>query len=143
MIRRPPRSTRPDPLFPYTTLFRSLLLGRRGQGLHLALEGADARVEGCRVAVLEPQVEAADDGDAYGYEQEDDGVHRCSPAALTSTRCCGSRPQLSPSAHTSRFQIGTVRFSSSIATRAASTAPPRGGAATGTTDPKNGETDKR
>src|SRR3546814_5003791 len=23
MIRRPPRSTRPDPLFPYTTLFRS------------------------------------------------------------------------------------------------------------------------
>src|SRR3546814_11368925 len=26
MIRRPPRSTRPDTLFPYTTLFRSLLL---------------------------------------------------------------------------------------------------------------------
>src|SRR3546814_18260431 len=24
MIRRPPRSTRPDPPFPYTTLFRSL-----------------------------------------------------------------------------------------------------------------------
>src|SRR3546814_1185297 len=23
MIRRPPKSTRPDPLFPYTTLFRS------------------------------------------------------------------------------------------------------------------------
>src|SRR3546814_555910 len=43
MIRRPPRSTRTDPLFPYTTLFRSvlgaarrcrlcqrLLFGRRG-----------------------------------------------------------------------------------------------------------------
>src|SRR3546814_6077956 len=28
MIRRPPRSTRTDTLFPYTTLFRS---GRRGQ----------------------------------------------------------------------------------------------------------------
>src|SRR3546814_1807830 len=27
MIRRPPRSTRTDTLFPYTTLFRSLLLG--------------------------------------------------------------------------------------------------------------------
>src|SRR3546814_340245 len=26
MIRRPPRSTRTDPLFPYTTLFRSLVL---------------------------------------------------------------------------------------------------------------------
>src|SRR3546814_4319344 len=25
MIRRPPRSTRTDPLFPYTTLFRSIL----------------------------------------------------------------------------------------------------------------------
>src|SRR3546814_11992337 len=49
--------------------FAALLLGRRGQVLHLALEGADARVEGCRVAVLEPQVEVADDGDASGYEQ--------------------------------------------------------------------------
>src|SRR3546814_8476470 len=41
MIRRPPRSTRTDTLFPYTTLFRSLLRrplaegtvpGRRGAG---------------------------------------------------------------------------------------------------------------
>src|SRR3546814_13761240 len=29
MFRRPPRSTRTDTLFPYTTLFRSRLLGRR------------------------------------------------------------------------------------------------------------------
>src|SRR3546814_1889674 len=28
MLRRPPRSTRTDPLFPYTTLFRSCLLRR-------------------------------------------------------------------------------------------------------------------
>src|SRR3546814_14388973 len=28
MIRRPPRSTRTDTLFPYTTLFRSLVYGR-------------------------------------------------------------------------------------------------------------------
>src|SRR3546814_6202834 len=28
MLRRPPRSTRNDTLFPYTTLFRSVLLGR-------------------------------------------------------------------------------------------------------------------
>src|SRR3546814_19439351 len=38
MIRRPPRSTRTDTLFPYTTLFRSLELrdcaGRRGSHLH-------------------------------------------------------------------------------------------------------------
>src|SRR3546814_16672236 len=29
MIRRPPRSTRTDTLFPYTTLFRSMILARR------------------------------------------------------------------------------------------------------------------
>src|SRR3546814_20555202 len=28
LIRRPPRSTRTDPLFPYTSLFRSRLYGR-------------------------------------------------------------------------------------------------------------------
>src|SRR3546814_5229915 len=33
MIRRPPRSTRTDTLFPYTTLFRSR---RRGWGVHMA-----------------------------------------------------------------------------------------------------------
>src|SRR3546814_13984333 len=31
MIRRPPRSTRTDTLFPYTTLFRSLLIARCGR----------------------------------------------------------------------------------------------------------------
>src|SRR3546814_3560627 len=31
MIRRPPRSTRTDTLFPYTTLFRSDPQGRRGR----------------------------------------------------------------------------------------------------------------
>src|SRR3546814_13617884 len=30
MIRRPPRSTRTDTLFPYTTLFRSDKMGQRG-----------------------------------------------------------------------------------------------------------------
>src|SRR3546814_3402081 len=36
MIRRPPRSTRTDTLFPYTTLFRSLQFGK--PGLIVALE---------------------------------------------------------------------------------------------------------
>src|SRR3546814_1563966 len=35
MIRRPPRSTRTDTLFPYTTLFRSAVLAHRQDGLHL------------------------------------------------------------------------------------------------------------
>src|SRR3546814_12263283 len=33
MIRRPPRSTRTDTLFPYTTLFRSVVLDQRRQYL--------------------------------------------------------------------------------------------------------------
>src|SRR3546814_5157156 len=33
MIRRPPRSTRTDTLFPYTTLFRSTLLDVRSAGV--------------------------------------------------------------------------------------------------------------
>src|SRR3546814_18331527 len=37
MIRRPPRSTRTDTLFPYTTLFRSLVLGER----HLSIGTVD------------------------------------------------------------------------------------------------------
>src|SRR3546814_12911873 len=32
MLRRPPRSTRPDTLFPYTTLFRSLAAGEGQRG---------------------------------------------------------------------------------------------------------------
>src|SRR3546814_1832436 len=46
MIRRPPRSTRTDTLFPYTTLFRSLLhrIIRRARGQrHEAERRVDAR----------------------------------------------------------------------------------------------------
>src|SRR3546814_8596206 len=42
MIRRPPRSTRTDTLFPYTTLFRSYRLVRRCRLWHVAvLSGPD------------------------------------------------------------------------------------------------------
>src|SRR3546814_13494261 len=39
MIRRPPRSTRTDTLFPYTTLFRSRDLTLRGVNFHDSQEG--------------------------------------------------------------------------------------------------------
>src|SRR3546814_9013247 len=47
MIRRPPRSTRTDTLFPYTTLFRSHHLQRRTVGAFLFVEvdGVDRQVE--------------------------------------------------------------------------------------------------
>src|SRR3546814_14467203 len=38
MIRRPPRSTRTDTLFPYTTLFRSCALAQAGAGIALVDE---------------------------------------------------------------------------------------------------------
>src|SRR3546814_15510088 len=44
MIRRPPRSTRTDTLFPYTTLFRSLQSEQPARQLHMLSSGR------CRVA---------------------------------------------------------------------------------------------
>src|SRR3546814_3702520 len=46
MIRRPPRSTRTDTLFPYTTLFRS----PRSGGLHVARAGRGCADAGHRAA---------------------------------------------------------------------------------------------
>src|SRR3546814_3640600 len=43
MIRRPPRSTRPDPLFPYTTLFRSPLVSN-SRRYCAAASGASAAI---------------------------------------------------------------------------------------------------
>src|SRR3546814_11775076 len=47
MIRRPPRSTRTDPLFPYTTLFRSVAGNE-------AVAGADGHV-GERTGAFQPR----------------------------------------------------------------------------------------
>src|SRR3546814_7674120 len=50
MIRRPPRATRTDTLFPYTTLFRSLRVPPNvGEGLRTLLDGAR---QGRRFAAL-------------------------------------------------------------------------------------------
>src|SRR3546814_10568521 len=48
MIRRPPRSTRTDTLFPYTTLFRSVLRKEDKMG-HRGSSTAAIAFEGCRV----------------------------------------------------------------------------------------------
>src|SRR3546814_12065708 len=53
MIRRPPRSTLPDTLFPYTTLFRSIL-GRAPDDVSLLRCAADAaRCAGLGVVIAE------------------------------------------------------------------------------------------
>src|SRR3546814_7271790 len=43
MIRRPPRSTRTDTLFPYTTLFRSRLQAQPRWRLHIGARSTGAR----------------------------------------------------------------------------------------------------
>src|SRR3546814_19637387 len=45
MIRRPPRSTRTDTLFPYTTLFRSIRGLKKSFGSLVVLDGIDLDVE--------------------------------------------------------------------------------------------------
>src|SRR3546814_3465622 len=52
MIRRPPRSTRTDTLFPYTTLFRSgMKVGVLGRRIGNARQVADAVIEAGGTAV--------------------------------------------------------------------------------------------
>src|SRR3546814_6020483 len=59
MIRRPPRSTRTDTLFPYTTLFRSALIGDtagflnvpRIKGTHTAMKSGMMAAEAAFAAV--------------------------------------------------------------------------------------------
>src|SRR3546814_15961730 len=72
MIRRPPRSTRTDTLFPYTTLFRSLRR-RRAQAVGVALavtelqrsERHGRQFDHLELAVVEHQLEAEPGGDAH------------------------------------------------------------------------------
>src|SRR2546427_1062178 len=52
MIRRPPRST----LFPYTTLFRSLVSRRKGETSWLALNAAPSAGHGARSTSRGPKV---------------------------------------------------------------------------------------
>src|SRR3546814_3547652 len=54
MIRRPPRSTRTDTLFPYTTLFRSFRLDERGVVLW-PRRNQRAAQKCCRIGVRAPR----------------------------------------------------------------------------------------
>src|SRR3546814_16570590 len=51
MIRRPPRSTRTDTLFPYTTLFRSLAVPEQEPHRHLLHAGEAVEDHGLDVAL--------------------------------------------------------------------------------------------
>src|SRR3546814_15405578 len=69
MIRRPPRSTRTDTLFPYTTLFRSIV-GFATQSAQDALESriASAIIEqaATQIFMANPKARAADYVEGFG-----------------------------------------------------------------------------
>src|SRR3546814_4594616 len=86
MIRRPPRSTRTDTLFPYTTLFRSrcarllerLRVGVRDQEIH-PLDLGTHHVRD-RVAARAANADHGDTrGQLVGLRSEEFDAHRCSP----------------------------------------------------------------
>src|SRR3546814_7396458 len=65
MIRRPPRSTRTDTLFPYTTRFRSLSQRKEPDGRHHVVQQRDQGLHSELPLEAEPDV----DGDAEHGEQ--------------------------------------------------------------------------
>src|SRR3546814_8155235 len=116
MIRRPPRSTRSDPLFPYTTLFRStvvhrlplvevffrfLVLGRGDGEEHLRALATAGRHAGH--VPLEPSLDLASGSDAVGTEHFDIGP----PIAFLLLSCVGRVPFHAPEVRTDLLdQIG-------------------------------------
>src|SRR3546814_6483645 len=66
MIRRPPRSTRTDTLFPYTTLFRSSTAVVEGDAKCLSIAAASILAKEARDRMM---VEAARLHPHYGWER--------------------------------------------------------------------------
>src|SRR3546814_368455 len=74
MIRRPPRSTRTDTLFPYTTLFRSRALDV-GAAERQCVEGiADAREQREAIGQFERALAIDREGVGLGAGQVEEGV---------------------------------------------------------------------
>src|SRR3546814_15855433 len=76
MIRRPPRSTRTDTLFPYTTLFRSPLIGARQRRM------AACRIEGLRFGIEAAEVHGVADFRSEEHTSELQSLMRISYAVF-------------------------------------------------------------
>src|SRR3546814_20133188 len=80
MIRRPPRSTRTDTLFPYTTLFRSHVGNGHGHAFREAEEGEAARMGDGQRRADDPLRGIVDHDAGYGRPL----VHAVAHAAVES-----------------------------------------------------------
>src|SRR3546814_7942596 len=90
MLRRPPRSTRTDTLFPYTTLCRSgdgaAIRHRQVEAGNIALAAADrlpaphrATAAGAADEAVDQQHHAGDDEDGHEDDQSFQRLHRAEP----------------------------------------------------------------
>src|SRR3546814_3010862 len=92
MIRRPPRSTRTDTLFPYTTLFRS-------GGPALSIEGD---VDGGIILAVAPK-----DNDKDDKDEDDDGIEDANEGSAV-VRSLGEAPAMRIGAADRDVTIGAV-----------------------------------
>src|SRR3546814_11338462 len=85
MILRPPRSTRTDTLFPYTTLFRSIYFGNAGACDSIAKTNDPTR------RVRAGQISSASSGGKSRSRCHDPVPHdrRCAGLCLLASRCQG------------------------------------------------------
>src|SRR3546814_12987843 len=105
MIRLPPRSTRTDTLFPYTTLFRSLRLGirTRDDRAQRAL-GREERLE--RVVVAPGARSSTEEKRACGREHEPARAHRPPPRWTTGTDRSRPHPRSAVPARPYESRVG-------------------------------------
>src|SRR3546814_7651243 len=89
MIRRPPRSTRTDTLFPYTTLFRSVLVLRLREGesrlvveVQLQQRGPPVGVDACPGGVAQGDDVVPDDVRSEEHTSELQSLMRISYAVF-------------------------------------------------------------
>src|SRR3546814_8413436 len=107
MIRRPPRSTRTDTLFPYTTLFRSAGLasaapfGNRGGGSAAGCDGVPALDRCSRI------VTGRGDPDSRWHDRPDVGVVHGEEGRQVGTRFRGLRPSAGTSREIGRAHVCT------------------------------------
>src|SRR3546814_16317125 len=108
MIRRPPRSTRTDTLFPYTTLFRSAHHGREDRPADEEFEGTQG--SGSRVQLHDFDAGAVADllvaGGDHAVARSEAAQHRDLAGTATAQ---GDLPRRRPAVHHARTRKTVVQ----------------------------------